>query len=478
MAGHHPNGVTFEDEPPMSQLQLSSSARNELRRIFADRFSADREDCVAASCDATKRSSTPAAVVWPLSTAEVAALVKLANAERFPVVARGAASGLTGGAVPAVGSVVADFTRMDRIIEIDRANLTALVEPGVVIGTLQKAAERLGLFYPPDPASDEYSTMGGNIAECAGGLRGLKYGVTRDYVLQLEAVTGAGDVIHTGSNTIKSVTGYDLTRLIVGSEGTLAIVMKARLKLIPLPEALATAVTYFPTPRAAGEAVSAIIEQRLLPRALEFIDGATMKVLTAAKGYKYPEGAGALLIIEMDGGAEQVRGDIARAVAVAREKGAILVEEAETPEARAAVWAMRKQISPALYKAAPDRVNEDIVVPRNRIPEMLDAIEEIGRKYNLPVCNYAHVGDGNIHVNFLIDGANHDEAERAEKAVEEMFAVVMDFGGTLSGEHGIGLSKKRFLALEVAPHEMRLMKEMKRVFDPNGILNPGKIFPE
>jgi glycolate oxidase len=449
-----------------------------LETMFGDRFSAHVEDRIGASYDATKKTGRPAAVVWPMSTEEVANLVKLANREGFAVVPRGAGSGLTGGAVPAEGSVVADLSRMDRILEIDRPNLTVLVEPGVIIGTLQKEVEKLGLFYPPDPASDEYSTIGGNIAECAGGLRGLKYGVTRDYVLWLEAVTGAGDIIHTGSNTIKSVTGYDLTRLMVGSEGTLAIVTRARLKLIPLPEALATAVAYFPTPRAAGEAVAAIIERRLLPRALEFIDGATMKVLTAAKGYRYPEGAGALLIIEMDGGAAQARSDIEKAVAVAREKGAMLVEEAKTSEARAAVWAMRKQISPALYKAAADRVNEDIVVPRNRIPDMLDQIEAIAAKHNVPVCNYAHVGDGNIHVNFLIDGADHDQLERAEKAVEDVFKVVMSFGGTLSGEHGIGLSKRPFLAMEVAPTEMRLMKEMKRVFDPNGVLNPGKIFPE
>ena len=459
-------------------MRLTKDAAGELKRIFGDRFSADAEDLIGASYDATKLSGSPAAVVWPLSTEEVARLVKLANREKFAVVARGAASGLTGGAVPAAGSVVVDFTRMDRILDIDRRNLTALVEPGVVVGTLQKEVEKLGLFYPPDPASDEYSTLGGNIAECAGGLRGLKYGVTRDYVLQLEAVTGAGDIIHTGSNTIKSVTGYDLTRLIVGSEGTLVIVTKARLKLIPLPEALATAVAYFVTPRAAGETASAIIEERLLPRALEFIDGPTMAVLTKAKGYKYPAEAQALLIIEMDGGAQQVKVDIGKAVAVAKAKGAILVEEAGTADERNDVWAMRKQISPALYKVTPDRVNEDIVVPRDRIPEMLDAIAEIGRKYGLHVCNYAHVGDGNLHVNFLIDASDREQAERAEKAVEEVFKVTIGFGGTLSGEHGIGLSKKSFLALEVAPVEMRLMKEMKRVFDPNGILNPGKIFPE
>lgn len=460
----------------MPHKDPSREALAKLQKVFGERFSAHVEDRIGASYDATKKTGMPAAIVWPMSTEEVAKLVKLANSEGFAVVPRGAGSGLTGGAVPAEGAVVADLSRMDRILEIDRPNLTAFVEPGVIIGTLQKEVEKLGLFYPPDPASDEYSTMGGNIAECSGGLRGLKYGVTRDYVLWLEAVTGAGDVIHTGSNTIKSVTGYDLTRLIVGSEGTLAIVTRARVKLIPLPEALATAVAYFPTPRAAGEAVAAIIERRLLPRALEFVDGATMKVLTAAKGYKYPEGAGALLIIEMDGGAAQVRTDIEKAVA--REKGAMLVEEARTAEARSGVWAMRKQISPALYKAAADRVNEDIVVPRNRIPDMLDEIEAIAGRYNVPVCNYAHVGDGNIHVNFLIDGSDHEQLERAEAAVEDVFKVVMSFGGTLSGEHGIGLSKRPFLAMEVAPTEMRLMKEMKKVFDPNGILNPGKIFPE
>ncbi len=458
--------------------RLSAGAAARLKGIFGERMSVEEEETLLASYDATKKTGMPAAVVWPESTEETAALVKLANEEGFAVVARGAASGLTGGSVPADGSVVADFARMDKILEIDRRNLTALVEPGVVVGELQRQVEKVGLFYPPDPASNEFSTVGGNIAECAGGLRGLKYGVTRDYVLQLEVVTGGGEIIHTGSNTIKSVTGYDLTRLLVGSEGTLAIITKARLKLIPLPEGIATAVAYFRTPHEAGEAVSKMIEERLLPRALEFVDGVTMGIVAKSKGYRFPQGAEALLIIEVDGGKEQVAADIERAVAVAERQGAIAVERAKDKAARDRIWEMRKQLSPSLYAASPDRVNEDICVPRDRIPETLDAVAEIGKRYNLVVCNYAHAGDGNIHVNFLVDTTDSGIMERAEKAVEEVFKLTVSMGGTLSGEHGIGLSKKRFFSLEVAPVEMALMKAMKRVFDPNGVLNPGKIFPD
>jgi glycolate oxidase len=462
----------------MGYASPSKAALAKLESIFGERFSADPEDLVVASYDATKREGMPGAVVWPISTEEVAALVRLANEEGFAVAARGAASGLTGGAVPAPGSVVADLTTMDAILEIDRANLTALVEPGVIVSKLQAEVERLGLFYPPDPASDEFSTIGGNIAECAGGLRGLKYGVTRDYVLELTAVTGAGDVIRTGSNTIKSVTGYDITRLIVGSEGTLAIITKARLKLIPLPEGLATAVAFFASPHQAGEAVSAMIAARLLPRALEFVDGATMGVVAKAKGYRFPQDAQALLIIEVDGAAAQVPQDLRRAVEIARANGAIAVEEAYSDADREKIWAMRKQVSPSLYSASPDRVNEDIVVPRSRIPEMLDALGDIARRHGLTVCNFAHAGDGNIHVNFLVDLADRAKAEAADAAVDEVFKTAMALGGTLSGEHGIGLTKKRFLGYEVAPLEMRIMREIKKIFDPKGVLNPGKIFPE
>jgi len=457
---------------------LSGEAVGKLQGIFGERLSTEREDTLVAGSDATKRFGMPAAVVWVISAEEVVKLVKLANEAGFAVVPRGAASGLTGGAVPAAGSVVADLSRMDRIIEIDRENLTALVEPGVVVSTLQNEVEKVGLFYPPDPASNEFSTIGGNIAECAGGLRALKYGVTRDYVIELEAVTGAGDLIHTGSNTIKSVTGYDVTRLIVGSEGTLAIITKARLKLIPLPESLATAVAFFSSAHAAGEAVSRMISERILPRALEFMDGKTMEVIAKAKGYKFPAGSAALLIIEVDGGAAQAAADLKRAVDAARRMGAIGIEEAQSAADRERFWSMRKQVSPSLYAVSRDRVNEDICVPRNRIPDALDAIAEIAKRHGLAVANFAHAGDGNIHVNFLLDATKPEQVKAAEESVDEVFRKTMELGGTLSGEHGIGLTKKRFLGYEVAPVEMRLMRELKRVFDPRGVLNPGKMFPE
>jgi len=256
------------------------------------------------------------------------------------------------------------------------------------------------------------------------------------------------------------------------------VVTKARLKLIPLPEALATAVAYFENPRAAGEAVSAMIEERLLPRALEFIDGNTMAVISKAKGYKFPQGAQALLIVEVDGGTAQAAADIERAIEVAKRKGAIAIERADTPEQRDAVWTMRKSTSPGMYAASRDRVNEDICVPRDRIPDALDMIAAIAKRHGVPVCNFAHAGDGNIHVNFLVDLSDKSQAEAAEKAVEDVFRETIAMGGTLSGEHGIGLTKRRFLPMEVAPVELRLMREIKNVFDPKGILNPGKLLPE
>ena len=337
--------------------------------------------------------------------------MKLANEERFAVVARGAASGLTGGAVPAAGAVVADLTRMDKIIEIDRANLTALSEPGVVVSTLQEEVERLGLFYPPDPASNEFSTIGGNIAECAGGFRGLKYGVTRDYVLQLEAVTG----LARSSGRVQ----YHQERHRLRPH---AAHRRQRRDACDSDEGEAETDTaaggsrdgggVLRTPHAAGEAVSAMIESRLLPRALEFIDGATMDVVAKAKGYRFPQDARALLIIEMDGSTAQAAEDLRRAVDVARAKGSIAVEEAYAAADRERFWTMRKQISPSLYSASRDRVNEDICVPRSRIPEALDAIAGIAARHNLAVCNFAHAGDGNIHVNFLADLSNSAGARR------------------------------------------------------------------
>ncbi len=301
--------------------------------------------------------------------------------------------------------------------------------------------------------------------------------MTRDYVLQLEAVTGAGDVIHTGANTIKSVTGYDLARLIVGSEGTLAIITQARLKLIPLPERLATAVAFFTTPHDAGEAVSRIIAERILPRALEFMDGTTMDVIARTKGYTFPEGTRALLIVEVDGGAEQVAADLKRVVGVARGMGATGIEEAYSAADRDRIWAMRKQVSPGLYAVSPNRVNEDICVPRSRIPEALDAIEEIARRHAVKVANFAHAGDGNIHVNFLLDAADPRQAEAVEQAVDDVFRM---YGQ--DGRHSLRRARDRPHE-EAAPREgdraveMGLMRGMKEVFDPNGILNPGKIFP-
>ena len=428
--------------------------------------------------DALGQGHRPDLVVIPANTREVAAVASLCNAERVPLVVRGAGTGYTGGAVPTRGGVVLSMERFTRILEIDRTNLLAVVEPNVINADLQRAVEAVGLFYPPDPASLETSALGGNVAECAGGPRAFKYGTTRRYVLALEAVLPTGEIIETGSKAVKNVVGYDLTQLLVGSEGTLAIVTRITLRLIPKPPACATLLAIFTDVQAAVDAVTALIERRVVPSAIELVDAESLQVVRDRLGEELaPPTAGALLLVEADGSQTAVDEEIDQVAQACRGVGAMRVTLAADDAEREKLWDARRLISLALRATGLLKINHDVVVPRGRIPELFAAIDELRERYGLTIAAFGHAGDGNIHVNLMIDRADADERRRAKEAERVLFERVVALEGSISGEHGIGFAKAPYLGLELSPEEIALMKRVKAAFDPNGILNPGKIFP-
>ena len=438
----------------------------------------DAEALSTYGADALKRGFPPDVVVWPGTTEEVVAIARICHESETPLVPRGAGTGYTGGAVPIHGGVVVSLERLNRILEIDESNLLAVVEPNVVTGDLQDAVERVGLFYPPDPASLRESVIGGNVAECAGGPRAFKYGVTRQYVLGLEAVLPTGDVIRTGGRTVKNVVGYDVTQLLVGSEGTLAILTKVILRLIPRPPAQATLRATFVTVADAMRAVSNLLRARVVPATLEFVDGACLRAVAEHTGGHAlaPSGTGALLLIEVDGLAEQVQAEAAGVARACREAGSTELLSATGETERSELWRVRRELSSSLRKIEPLKFNHDVVVPKSRVPELLSQVEALGRKYEMKIPCFGHVGDGNIHVNIMIP--DEEAARRRVDAAEhELFEGVVALGGSISGEHGIGFAKARFLGMELTPETIAVMKRIKRAFDPKGILNPGKIFP-
>ena len=417
--------------------------------------------------------SLPWAVVRPGSSREISELLRLANRERFPIVPRGAGTGMSGGAVPVQGGVVLSVERMNHILEIDEQDFVAVVEPGVITGDLQREVESRGLFYPPDPASRKFCTLGGNVAECAGGLRAVKYGVTKDYVLGLEVVLPTGEIINTGARTVKSVAGYDLTKLMVGSEGTLGVVTRITVKLLPLPETVRTLAAFFSEIPSAAKAASAIIASGVLPRALEFVDQAALRAVEGYLKEDLSHGAAAMLLVEVDGHAECTERDAARIAGIMVQGGASRVDRAGSASEQEQLWKARRSISPALYTIKPKKLNEDIVVPRSRIADSLQEIAAIASRHGLLIVNFGHAGDGNIHTNIMFDEA---DLPKAEAAVKEIFAAVLRLGGSITGEHGIGLSKAAYLPMELGPETIAAMKRIKHALDPNNILNPGKIF--
>jgi len=449
---------------------------NSLSDLLPGRVSFAPEDLLCYGFDASGFDACPMAVVWAEDVLDVVKVMRHAYDHDIPVVPRGAGSGMTGGSVPAKGAIVLSTERMNRVLEINREDLTVLVEPGVINGRLQRELERHGLFYPPDPSSLNFCTIGGNVAENAGGARALKYGVTRDYVLGLEAVLSDGRIITTGVSTAKGVVGYDLTRLLVGSEGTLAMITKIRLKVLPLPENVITLLALFRELEPAGESVQRIISEGIVPRALEFLDAETIRAVESYKTVGLPDDTEAMLLIELDGAPAVIMRDAEKISAVCKKLGGEIIM-AENEVARMKLWEARRAISPALYHISPTKINEDIVVPRSRLSDMLKRLKMLSESTGIRIVNFGHAGDGNIHVNLMVDRTKKKEYERAQNLVEEIFRITLELGGTISGEHGVGLTKQDYIAMEIHPAELDLMKKIKQAFDPKNLLNPGKIFP-
>ncbi|GAA0386181.1 FAD-binding oxidoreductase [Paenibacillus motobuensis] len=458
---------------------LDSEVRQSLLQwLGQERFRDDQETLVTHSYDATPMlQSLPDAVVYPETTAEVQSILRLANEHRIPIVPRGAASNLCGGTVPVQGGIVVAMSRMNKLLELDTVNLTATVQPGLNTKKFHQEVERRGLFYPPDPSSMVISTLGGNIMEGAGGLRGLKYGTTKDYVIGLEAVLPSGEMIRTGGKLYKDVAGYDLTKLFVGSEGTLALITEATLKLLPAPGVRQTMLVAFADIYGAARSVSRIVGARIIPATLEIMDQATIRVVEDYNHIGLPTDVQAILLIEQDGQElEQVKKDMNDIKNICAAEGATDIRMAQDEaEAEQLMMARRSALS-TLARISPTTILEDATVPRSAIADMILAINRIAEKYRVNICTFGHAGDGNLHPTCTTDARNEEEIHRVEEAFAEIFEEAISLGGTITGEHGVGTVKAPYLEWKVGSAGINVMKGIKRVFDPNGIMNPGKIF--
>lgn len=439
-----------------------------------DRLFSDPVDCFAYAYDNSRIFHQPIAVVFPLTAEEVQTVIRFANIFKVPVVPRGRGTGTAGGSVPEAGGVVLSLERMNTIITIDPDNRMATVQPGVLNQVLQEAIKPVGFFWPPDPSSAAYCSIGGNLATCAAGPHAVKYGVARDHVLGLKAVTGTGDLITTGCYTSKGVVGYDLTRLLVGSEGTLAIIVEATLKLTPLARHIGGLTAEFKDTHSCAKAIAAIMAQPHTPSALEFLDNGALNLIRSRHPHLLPENAKAYLMIEVDG-AEQEIIEATQAILNACQVDGLI--EAKVAEDTKALWAARKALSPLLKDIAPKKINEDIAVPVSHLPALLTGLEKLAAQYNIANVNFGHAGNGNIHVNLLVNPDNKDEMTRAYACLDDVFSLVLSLQGTLSGEHGVGIAKRAFVSREIDGVTMDLMKALKLTFDTNNILNPGKLFP-
>jgi len=447
--------------------------------VGADFVREDADSRLTYGTDALLRGQPADLVVLPANTAEIARIMTLCAEHRVPLVPRGAGTGYTGGAVPLRGGVVLSLERLNRILEIDEANLLAVVQPNVITGELQEAVEHVGLFYPPDPASLSRSSIGGNVAECAGGPRAFKYGTTKRYVIGLEAVLPTGEIVRTGGKTVKNVVGYDLTQLLVGSEGTLAIVTEVILRLIPKPPARAALRATFVSVADAVAAVAGIVSARVVPATIELVDAVSLQALAGylkSTSALAPPGTEALLIVEVDGVDAAVRQEITQVAQACREARATDVRQAATEDERLEIWRERRELSYALRTLADIKFNHDVVVPKGRIPQLFTLIEHLRRKYDLLIPAFGHAGDGNIHVNVMVNRADEARLARVPAAERELFEGVVALEGSISGEHGIGFSKAPYMPLELSAETIALMRRVKAAFDPHGILNPGKMF--
>lgn len=446
--------------------------------VRTGRVLTSESDRYSYSFDASFGSFLPDAVVQTKSVEEWAALVRFANRERVPIYPRGQGTCLSGGPLPVRGGMVFDLSVMNDVLEVDAEDLIAVVSPGVLTADIHRAAEAHALMYPPDPSSSHVSTIGGNLAENSGGPRGLKYGVTKDYVIGLELITPQGELIRTGGRTVKNVTGYDLTKLIVGSEGTLGIITRAILRLIPKPPAAETVMAVFDSLVDAGGAISKVLTSGILPAKMELMDQASMKAVEAYEPLGLPIDAEAMILIELDGHPAAVREEASQVSDICLAAGARAVRVPQNKTEREEVWRARKLVSPAIARVKPTKISEDATVPRSKIPEMCRRLQEIKRKYDVHLIVFGHAGDGNLHPNIVADRSDADEMRRVELAVAEIFEAAVQLGGTLSGEHGIGTMKAPFMEMELGAAGLDMMARIKKAWDPNGIMNPGKIFPE
>lgn len=450
-----------------------------LLSIFGERRVLWREhDLYSYSFDASFGTYKPDAVVQPLTAEEVSRLVKLADEYVIPLTPRGHASCLSGGPLPVRGGIVVDMTKMNQKLVVEEEDLLAVVSPGVLTAHIHKAAEAKRLMYPPDPSSSQISTIGGNLAENSGGPRGLKYGVTKDYVLGLEVVMPNGELIRTGGRTVKNVTGYDLTKLIVGSEGTLGIITEATLRLVPKPQATETMMAVFDDLVLCGKAISAILASGIVPAKIELMDQASILAVESYEPCGLPRDARAIILIELDGHPQAIVEEMEAARRLCRSMHARNVIVAQSKAEQSELWRARKLVSPAIAKIKPTKIAEDICVPKSKIPEAFRRLEQIRDKYGLNLVIFGHAGDGNLHPNIMADKRDREEMKRVEQAVAEIFEVAIELGGTLSGEHGIGTMKAPFLELETGAAALDMMRRIKQAWDPKGIMNPGKIFPE
>ena len=459
-------------------MALAQNILAELRHIVGvENVLTSQEDLIPYSFDGTAAlQKMPGCVAFVQNTDQVSQILKLANHARIAVVTRGSGTGLSGGSLPSADCIVLCTVKMDKLIELDRANLTLLVEPGITTLAVADAAAAAGLFYPPDPGSMKISTIGGNVAENSGGLRGLKYGVTRNYVMGLEVVLPDGEIMWLGNKCVKDVAGYSLKDVFIGSEGTLGVITKVLLRLIPKPQAKKTMVATFSQMDHAAEAVSAIIAAQIIPCTLEFLDRMTIHCVEDFAKIGLPLDCEALLLMETDGHPAVVAEEAAQMEKICHEQGCLEVRVAKDEAEGNKLASARRSAFSALARVAPTTILEDATVPRSELAKMIRFVEAIAKKYRLRIGTFGHMGDGNLHPTFLTDERNHDEMHRVEEAFKEIFDEAIRLGGTITGEHGIGLAKKSFLPKFAGPAQMRVMRELRRALDPAGILNPGKMF--
>lgn len=433
----------------------------------------------ALSCygyDATRQQTEPLLALLPDNEEQLKIILEIAGEKSLKIFPRGAGSGMSGGSIPTDDGIIISLTRMKQILEIDQENMIATVEPGVITGELQEEVSRYGLFYPPDPASLAFSTIGGNVTENAGGPRAVKYGVTGNFVMGLEAYLVNGEKIKCGNKCIKSVSGYDLTSLLVGSEGTLAIITKILLKLLPAPETVKTSLLAFTSMAAAANAVNAMFKHQINPSTIEFLDHHSINAVRSALPFTLPDEANTVLLVEIDGPEVSVQAQSKKLGQLFKDEALLLID-AKNENEREQLWLARRKLSPAIANIAPHKINEDIAVPLAAIPEVISRLESLSQEIDLPIVCFGHAGDGNIHVNVMLDKNDPSQAIRGHQAIDKIFAITLELGGTLSGEHGIGNTKSAYFNKEWTPATIATMQALKKAFDPGNRLNPGKIFP-